>query len=495
MTGRPFASAALVSLLISLAAGATPKRRATPTVLPVSTALRSLRSDLVGRVDRAELPSLEVGVAQEGNVLWLEGMGWADREAKVAATPDTVYPVASVSKSITATVAAVLVEKHRIHWDDDATALLPSLSNGITVRHLVDNSSGLPHLWWYEYASVPDSHLQRDQVLTAARVAAFPPGTGFLYSNLNLEIAAQCLEKVTGEKFEETAERELFAPLGMNRTTSEAWVGRGDVAVGYSGAGKRVPFQYRLRPRGGAGFFSSASDLLSFAQFHLGEIKQAQLLIGSNALAENHGEGTAAGAHGYSHGWGRIDLSEAGVALVSDGEMLGGTAVVMIFPLQKIAVVLLTNSTTDLLEVATLVADAVAPGLSQRLGDGIQRLKTQWSASAAMPTGTWKGRLNFPGSTVATTVDFDAQPDPTIRFGEGPLRILDRPTWDRGMLEATIAGDFPLPSDKNRHHQLDLTLHVTDSAIDGFATDDLADDTNHRRYGLPYPIHLSRASR
>jgi hypothetical protein len=55
----------------------------------------------------------------------------------------------------------------------------------------------------------------------------------------------------------------------------------------------------------------------------------------------------------------------------------------------------------------------------------------------------------------------------------------------------SVAGDLPLPSDKNRDHELDLTFHVTDSVIDGFATDSLGDDTNHRHYGLPYPLHLS----
>jgi CubicO group peptidase (beta-lactamase class C family) len=64
-----------------------------------------------------QLPSITVAVACDGKTLWEEGFGWADREARVAAKEHTVYSLASISKSFTATALMTLVEKKRIDLD------------------------------------------------------------------------------------------------------------------------------------------------------------------------------------------------------------------------------------------------------------------------------------------------------------------------------------------------------------------------------------------
>jgi len=91
-------------------------------------------------------------------------------------------------------------------------------------------------------------------------------------------------------------------------------------------------------------------------------------------------------------------------------------------------------------------------------------------------------------------LDFDQKPGPVLKIGDGAPRALSNIEWDRGMLEASIAADLPLPSDKDRSHELNLALHVGESVIDGFATDSLGDPTHYRQYGVPYPVHLSKAT-
>src|ERR1700694_4797254 len=61
-----------------------------------------------------QLPSVSVAVAQHGRIIWEEAFGWADREKMVAATPDTVYALASLTKPYTATGVMELVEQHKI---------------------------------------------------------------------------------------------------------------------------------------------------------------------------------------------------------------------------------------------------------------------------------------------------------------------------------------------------------------------------------------------
>jgi CubicO group peptidase (beta-lactamase class C family) len=465
---------------------------AATAILPSGAALRAARQQLVDRVAKGEIPSVAVGLAHQDTVLWLEGLGQAGG-AQPAASPRTLYPIASVSKSITGTVAAVLVAKGKLHWEDEVAQRLPGVARGVTLRQLVQHTSGLPHLWWYEYEAEPRSTLRREQILAAAGGTAFPPGTGFLYSNLNFEIVVQYIEACLGEPFEAVARRELWGPLGMEQTTANAWVGRDPVAAGYRAAA-RVPFEYRLAPRGGAGFFSSAGDLLRFARFHLGTLVGARRLLTSQALAESHGDDPQGSDHGYFNGWGRINLGAGDVALLSDGEVLGGTAAVFVLPRHQLAAVLLTNTSADLLETVFALVDAVEPGLAKRLGDAAQRLKAEWSRAGTMPVGAWKGSLTTDGTRLAVEIDFGAQPNPTLRLGDGPLRVLDEISWHRGLLEATVAGDFPLPTDRGRSHQLNLVLHPTATAIDGFAMDALAEDAAHRRFGVPSFLHLDRAA-
>jgi CubicO group peptidase (beta-lactamase class C family) len=67
-------------------------------------------------VTRGEAPSAALAVAKDGRVIWEEGFGWADLERKVKASPTTVYPVASLSKSMTATGVMVLAERGSSIW-------------------------------------------------------------------------------------------------------------------------------------------------------------------------------------------------------------------------------------------------------------------------------------------------------------------------------------------------------------------------------------------
>jgi CubicO group peptidase (beta-lactamase class C family) len=478
--------------MASAPAGAASQGHSAESVIPVTPALGALRKALLATVERGELSSLTIGLVQENKIPWLEGLGWADRAAKVAATPDTVYPIASVSKSITATVAALMVEKGRLRWEDEVATRLPGVARGVTLRQLVEQTSGLPHLWWYEYAGDAESTLRRDRILAAARTTAFPPGTGFLYSNLNLEIVVEYLESALGEPFEALARRELLGPLGMVHTTTEAWIGHDPVVKGYV-AGGAVPFAYRLAPRGGAGFFSSVRDLLRFARFHLGALPSARGLLSSSALAEIHGEGTPAGARGYSHGWLRIPFGGDDVALLADGEVLGGAAAILLLPRRQIAVVLVTNTFTDLLETAIAVAEAAMPGSTQGLSRAFEQDKARLSSAGVMPTGGWTGTLDLNGSMLSIAVDFSAQPKPTLRLGEEKRYVLDHMNWTRGLLEFSSAADLPLPSDKGRGHELRLVLHVTEDTLDGFVTDVLSQDIAHRHFGAPYAVHLTRA--
>ena len=100
----------------------------TAATVRVPADLASIRTALLDRVRKREVPSLSVGVICDGVILWEESIGWADRQASQPATPFTRYPVASVSKSITATGALALVAEGALRLDQPVQQALKPFS-------------------------------------------------------------------------------------------------------------------------------------------------------------------------------------------------------------------------------------------------------------------------------------------------------------------------------------------------------------------------------
>lgn len=110
-------------------------------------------------VDR-NIPSFAVAVAHEGEIVWEQGFGWADRENRVPASEHTLYSVASVSKPVTATGLMVLVERKKIDLDKPIndylgeTKLRARVGDAAeaTVRRVANHTSGLPLHYQFFYA-------------------------------------------------------------------------------------------------------------------------------------------------------------------------------------------------------------------------------------------------------------------------------------------------------------------------------------------------------
>src|SRR5690348_8075895 len=110
------------------------------------------------------IPSLVVAVAKGNTVLWEEGFGWADRERRIAATPHTLYSLASISKPITATALMILKERgvlnleHPINHYLGERKLHARVGNidEATVRRVANHTSGLPLHSQFFYQDEPD---------------------------------------------------------------------------------------------------------------------------------------------------------------------------------------------------------------------------------------------------------------------------------------------------------------------------------------------------
>lgn len=190
---------------------------------------------------------------------------------------ESLFDLASVSKTFTAAVLLKLVESGRVGLDDEVAAVLPVGSgmgaSGITLRMLLTHTAGLPDisfLWRDSPGIAPEE--RRDAVLATPLQSA--PGAEYRYSCIGYIAAAAYAEKVTGESFPVLLDELVTGPLGVTSvrygpvapasavaTEEEPWAGRGLVR----GEVHDETSWYLGGVSGNAGLFGTADDVLTFA--------------------------------------------------------------------------------------------------------------------------------------------------------------------------------------------------------------------------------------
>jgi uncharacterized protein YbbC (DUF1343 family)/CubicO group peptidase (beta-lactamase class C family) len=229
-------------------------------------------------VAQGKMPGAVLEIGHNGQVVYRKAFGSRSLEpTREAMTADTIFDLASLTKVIATTTAVMqLVDEGRLRIDDPVAAYLPDFAqNGkaqITVRELMTHFSGLP----------PDLDLKepwhgRDTAFKMAMQVqpTNPPGTKFVYSDINFEVLGFIVQKVTGMPLDEYAATHVFAPLDMQETAflpPANWVPR-IAPTQYDEDGimlRGVVHDPTARRMGGvaghAGLFSTADDLARFAQ-------------------------------------------------------------------------------------------------------------------------------------------------------------------------------------------------------------------------------------
>jgi len=228
---------------------------------------------------RANDFSGSVSLARAGRITHQHLFGLADRERSLPIKEATTFRIGSVSKWFTAVATLRLVERGRMSLAAPMRTYLPSLTGpygAVPLEHLLSNDSGIPDR--VTQAIKDDPSLRDSTAGSAAMVArfgdgplAFPTGEKFDYSFFNWVLIHAALEHVTGKSFEEVIAREVFRPLGLQRS-GFVDTADGDIpglASAYSPAGERK--EARVPPFGGASgnIHASAEDLVRTAHFVL----------------------------------------------------------------------------------------------------------------------------------------------------------------------------------------------------------------------------------
>jgi CubicO group peptidase (beta-lactamase class C family) len=176
---------------------------------------------------RQKIPGVAVAVVKGGEVMVAKGYGEANVEHHVAVTPETVFESGSVGKQFTATAVMLLVQDGRLALTDPITKFFPDAPaswKGITVRHLLTHTSGIP-----DYTTDAMDYRRDYTEDEIARMAfkltpEFPPGSRWNYSNTGYVLLGIIVHKVSGRFYGDLLRERVFTPLGMRsaRVISEA---------------------------------------------------------------------------------------------------------------------------------------------------------------------------------------------------------------------------------------------------------------------------------
>ena len=163
-----------------------------------------------------EVPSLGVAVVRDGKTILTNGYGYRDVANKVPADADTVYYIASSTKSYVGLLAAKLAARGVIDLDAPISRYLPESKVNATLRSLLTHTSGIQNDAIVMRTAFTGEH--GDLVQLLGRSKSIEPK--FSYDNLGYVAVGLALERATGNTWQDLLAEELFAPLGMTHTTA-----------------------------------------------------------------------------------------------------------------------------------------------------------------------------------------------------------------------------------------------------------------------------------
>jgi CubicO group peptidase (beta-lactamase class C family) len=309
------------------------------SAIPVDTAegLRKLMDSLYRRGQF----NGSVLVAVNGRAIFRNGYGESDFGTHERFGPATISCLASVSKQFTAMTIMMLAEQHKINYDDPVAEYIrewPAYASGVTVRHLLTHTSGIPDLGDLGIDHPGLTNAEVLKTLVNRNDLIVKPGGRYRYSNTGYILLAIIVERITGQSFKDYLTNNILIPLKMDNTfLMDAAVKRpGNLAIGYSAFGK-VDNEISLTT-GDGGMYSTVDDLLKWdAALYSGRlVKPATLDTAFTPATVREGKST------YGFGW-NIMGNRDDLVVWHTGNTAGFRAFIERRLRDRVAILMLTN--------------------------------------------------------------------------------------------------------------------------------------------------------
>lgn len=339
----------------------------------------------------AKLPGFVMGILIDGELAYARGFGFADIEKKTKADLDTVYRIASNTKSFTALAVLALRDDETLALDDSLPRWIPEASGlvypthdapPITLRQLLTHTSGLPRIGTFDNAVF--DHLVTEEEITRSLpgfALEAPPGTAYRYSNLGYGLLGLVVGRASRTPWQTFVKRRLLDPLGMTSATYDPdAVPATRLATQYqrSASGGFEPAKVpRLGASGGVGgLYASLRDQARYLAFQMDAYPPRSAPetgpVRRSTLRESHfdairGDGSSADNYGY--GWAFEESCELGRLVWHAGGGAGAAAWWAFLPENGVGVMVSTNLMAGGgVGKKALMALKKTGGLSRRVG-------------------------------------------------------------------------------------------------------------------------------
>lgn len=317
-----------------------------------------------------EVPGLAISVVRNDSVLVARRYGVRELGRPERVDENTVFSIASLTKSFTATAAAMLVDDGKLEWDAPARRYLPLLqfrdpylTENVTMRDLLAHRTGLHAsnvAWMLTGAGAAD----RADLIRRARYweAEAPLRTRLVYSNLGYLVAGEAIAAAAGMPYEEVIRQRIFAPLGMRSTTiGDAGAARAANRVMphamIGGVQRSFPWRDIDVIAAAGSVNSTATDMAQWLRFQMGDGTFAgRRLVSAEGLWEIHSPQLAIpaspafktarqveGIGAYAMGWNVMDY-RGHPMLWHSGNADGQPAIMAILPRDHLGVVIMVNT-------------------------------------------------------------------------------------------------------------------------------------------------------
>ncbi|MFA9556744.1 serine hydrolase domain-containing protein [Evansella sp. AB-rgal1] len=282
-------------------------------------------------------------VVRDEEVLLSEGYGYADLDNQVENSPDTIFNIASLSKSFTAVAILQLEEQGRLSIKDSITKYLADFPtrDDITVHHLLTHTSGLPELLSLVEHSKTHS-LEELYEAVKNEELEFEPGKKYAYSNSGYLLLAMIIEQQSGMSLAEYIQANILDPAGMEHTYFEQ--SPEVTALGYENMGNISDLIDISIAYGAGNMLSTTGDLYLFDK----AINEGQLLNQEQVEKMQNGYVNAApfGIVKYGYGWNVSDswYSYNRKSVAHAGGFPGFKNFFLRFPEENLTIVVLSNN-------------------------------------------------------------------------------------------------------------------------------------------------------
>ena len=300
------------------------------------------------------VPGVSVAVVENGQYEWGAGFGYADLENNAPASEHTLFRLASISKSLTATAAMQLWERGQLDLDAPVQNYCPSFPQKpwpVTTRELLGHLGGIRH---YKSGSQDDPEVGNTKHFNNPIQAGMKffendpllsqPGTQFHYSTHGFTVVGCVIEGASGAKYIDFMRQNVFGPAGMEHTQTDDRF----AIIPYrtraydktdSGAVRNADFLDSSYKIPGGGWLSSAEDM---ARFEVAILNDKLLRRATRALMWTPLKPSDGTKDNYALGWAAVD-EDAIAAVGHTGGQQGTSTAFLVAPGPRAGVVVLTN--------------------------------------------------------------------------------------------------------------------------------------------------------